>query len=193
MLFRCGHCKALAPIYEQLAQIFNKEKDVIIAELDATEYKGIANKYDIKGYPTIKMFLPYQKSSPIEYPGKRDLESLVEYVNTQCGKLRDQSGLLQEPAGHIKAIDEVLSDGKYDKAKLNQVKDIVKDLPEDEKEYGEIYVKILKNVIKKGYEYLLPEYNRISKIIENGQMKPRKIGEFEYKKNILKEFMKHQD
>lgn len=43
------------PTYEKLAQIYSYEKDVIISEIDATQYKNIANKYEIKGYPTIKV------------------------------------------------------------------------------------------------------------------------------------------
>eukprot|EP00833_Pecoramyces_ruminatium_P000831 jgi/Orpsp1_1/1174863/evm.model.c7180000051714.1 len=48
----CGHCKRLAPVYEELAAAYEKENDkIIIAELNADEEKDIAKKYDIKGYP----------------------------------------------------------------------------------------------------------------------------------------------
>lgn len=40
----CGHCKQLAPKYEELAKVFAGDKNVVIAKLDATEYGEIANK-----------------------------------------------------------------------------------------------------------------------------------------------------
>lgn len=32
----CGHCKKLKPTYEKVAQTFHKEKNIIIARVDAT-------------------------------------------------------------------------------------------------------------------------------------------------------------
>ena len=37
----CGHCRALAPIYIELAKTVEKD-DVVIAELDADKYKELA-------------------------------------------------------------------------------------------------------------------------------------------------------
>ena len=37
----CGHCRALAPIYIELAKAVEKD-DVVIAELDADKYKELA-------------------------------------------------------------------------------------------------------------------------------------------------------
>ena len=37
----CGHCRALAPIYIELAKVVEKD-DVVIAELDADKYKELA-------------------------------------------------------------------------------------------------------------------------------------------------------
>ncbi|EFJ12734.1 hypothetical protein SELMODRAFT_425226 [Selaginella moellendorffii] len=48
----CGHCKALAPVYEEVATAFKGEKDVVAAKLDADAHKDVASKYDISGYPT---------------------------------------------------------------------------------------------------------------------------------------------
>jgi protein disulfide-isomerase A1 len=32
----CGHCKKLAPIWEEVGEAFVKDKDVVIAKFDAT-------------------------------------------------------------------------------------------------------------------------------------------------------------
>ncbi|KAE8681442.1 hypothetical protein F3Y22_tig00111330pilonHSYRG00812 [Hibiscus syriacus] len=40
----CGHCKILAPTYEEVATAFKMEDDVIIANLDADKYKDLEEK-----------------------------------------------------------------------------------------------------------------------------------------------------
>lgn len=51
----CGHCKALAPIYSKLADIFSEEESIIIAELDADRYSEFASQFGISGFPTLKV------------------------------------------------------------------------------------------------------------------------------------------
>ena len=42
----CGHCKTLAPIYDQLGDAFSHAKDkVIIAKIDTDIHKEIGNKF----------------------------------------------------------------------------------------------------------------------------------------------------
>lgn len=40
----CGHCKSLAPKYEQLAKAFAGESEVVIAKVDATEEQDLASR-----------------------------------------------------------------------------------------------------------------------------------------------------
>lgn len=74
----CGHCKALAPKYDELAEKYAAFSDkVTIAKIDAT-----ANDVpdDISGFPTIKLFKAGSKDEPIEYSGARSVEALAEFV-----------------------------------------------------------------------------------------------------------------
>ncbi|CAG8603017.1 7388_t:CDS:2 [Paraglomus occultum] len=77
----CGHCKNLAPTWEDLANAFAHVKDkVVIAKLDADNYKDVGSKYGVSGYPTLKWFPPGESDNPETYDGGRDLESLATFV-----------------------------------------------------------------------------------------------------------------
>jgi len=76
----CGHCKALAPKYEDLASLYNKSefKDkVVIAKVDAT-----ANDVpdEIQGFPTIKLYPAGAKSEAVTYQGSRTVEDLIKFI-----------------------------------------------------------------------------------------------------------------
>ena len=75
----CGHCKALHPIYEELAKAYKDDKEVLIAKIDATanEVEGI----NIRGFPTLKFFKAGgDGKSEVDYEGDRTLEALKEVV-----------------------------------------------------------------------------------------------------------------
>jgi protein disulfide-isomerase A6 len=81
----CGHCKTLAPVYEQLAQDFAFAKDKIsIAKVDADSEKSLGKRFGIQGFPTIKYF-DGKSEKPEDYNGGRDLESLTEFLTKKTG------------------------------------------------------------------------------------------------------------
>ncbi|KAJ7274383.1 protein disulfide isomerase [Mycena haematopus] len=81
----CGHCKNLAPVYEQLADAFVGAKDkVIVAKVDADgEGKPLGSKYGVTGFPTLKWFNGDGTYEP--YEGGRDLDSLVNFISGKAG------------------------------------------------------------------------------------------------------------
>ena len=52
----CGHCKALAPTYEQLGEAFATSDDVVIAKVDADSDKTLSSRFGVSGFPTLKYF-----------------------------------------------------------------------------------------------------------------------------------------
>lgn len=49
----CGHCKALAPHYEESATAL-KEKDILLAKVDCVDQAELCASHGIQGYPYVK-------------------------------------------------------------------------------------------------------------------------------------------
>lgn len=82
----CGHCKNLAPIYEELGAAFAHAADkVSIAKVDADEHRSLGKQFGVQGFPTIKWFDGKKGSKPEDYNGGRDLESLTKFVTEKTG------------------------------------------------------------------------------------------------------------
>jgi len=82
----CGHCKALAPEYKQVALHYETDDSVAIAKMDATKHKH--QSADIKSYPTIKLYAKGRKHQPIDlgFKANRNKNSLVDFVEAHRGK-----------------------------------------------------------------------------------------------------------
>ncbi|EAL60756.1 hypothetical protein DDB_G0293378 [Dictyostelium discoideum AX4] len=78
----CGHCKRLAPVYEELAQLYNvdiENSKVKIAQVNCVDNQSVCSKYEIKGYPTIKYF---SEGEIKDYRGSRDKNSFITYLDS---------------------------------------------------------------------------------------------------------------
>lgn len=61
----CGHCKKLAPTYDELAQKLAAE-DVAIVKMDATA-NDVPHPYDVRGFPTLYWAPKDSKDAPVKY------------------------------------------------------------------------------------------------------------------------------
>lgn len=73
----CGHCKALAPVWDELAKETEGIEDLVIAKFDATENEVAG--LEIRGYPTLK-FYPKGDKSGQDYSGDRDLPAFKVWL-----------------------------------------------------------------------------------------------------------------
>lgn len=81
----CGHCKTLAPVYEELATAFESAKDKVqIAKVDADAEKSLGKRFGVQGFPTLKFF-DGKSDQPQDYKSGRDLESLTTFITEQSG------------------------------------------------------------------------------------------------------------
>lgn len=94
----CGHCKSLAPIYDELAEKFEGVDSVVIAKMDATANEIDHPKVNVRGFPTIYFFPGNSKHSPLTYNGSRDLEGFMKYLQDNAVTPFELEGA---PAGSV--------------------------------------------------------------------------------------------
>ncbi|BFZ02019.1 hypothetical protein BsWGS_05058 [Bradybaena similaris] len=75
----CGHCKSLAPKYEELAKKLEGESDIVIAKMDATA-NDVPSQYDVRGFPTIYFAPKGSKKSPRKYEAGREVDDFIKYL-----------------------------------------------------------------------------------------------------------------
>jgi protein disulfide isomerase len=80
----CGHCKKLAPVWEELAETFEGVSHVKIAKIDATA-NNLPKNIEVRGYPTL-IFFPANNKAGVPYNGERDLPSMTKFVVEQSTK-----------------------------------------------------------------------------------------------------------
>jgi len=84
----CGHCKRLAPVWEELATKYNtaEEKEVTIAKVDCTVATALCSAQDVTGYPTLKFFKNgFEKDDGVKYRGNRDAAALTKFIGEKLG------------------------------------------------------------------------------------------------------------
>lgn len=101
----CGHCKTLAPVYEELAQSFAfAENKVTIAKVDADENRSLGKRFGIQGFPTVKWF-DGKSDKPEEYNGGRDLDSLTAFVTEKTG-IKPRSATAQKVVSNVEMLND---------------------------------------------------------------------------------------
>jgi thioredoxin domain-containing protein 5 len=76
----CGHCKRLAPTWEELATTVKGKFNV--AKVDCTIEKDVATSNGIRGFPTIKLF---HNGEVFDYNGARSVNAFVDFVESKTG------------------------------------------------------------------------------------------------------------
>jgi protein disulfide-isomerase A6 len=77
----------MKPAWDKLADSFEGNKDVVIADVDCTkdESKDLCSKYGVRGYPTIKYFTSSTDPMGDKYSGGRTYEDMKKFADENLG------------------------------------------------------------------------------------------------------------
>ncbi|KAH0557102.1 hypothetical protein GP486_005111 [Trichoglossum hirsutum] len=106
----CGHCKALAPEYEEAATTL-KEKNIPLAKVDCTEEVELCQSYGVEGYPTLKIFRGKDKDRISAYSGARKAPAITSFMVKQS--LPAVSLLNKDTIEDFKTADKVVLIGYF--------------------------------------------------------------------------------
>lgn len=102
----CGHCKKLEPVFKEVAESLKGK--VNVAKVDVTQNRALGQRFDIKGFPTIKFF---KDGKIYAYKSARTTEAFVEFATT--GYVKSGSELVPGiPTAQDEIIRQVMSIGK---------------------------------------------------------------------------------
>jgi protein disulfide-isomerase A1 len=124
----CGHCKKFHPEYEKAATTLRKE-NLYLAKVDATVEKKLAEKFEIQGFPTVKLFI---KGQPIEYTGGRKESEVINWMRKKTGPATKSLKTVEEVEKFQKDNDVVLvyfGDNKADIEEFTKVARKNEDFP----------------------------------------------------------------
>jgi protein disulfide-isomerase A6 len=193
--FRCGHCKELAPIYEDLGKAFRLDKKrVVIAKIDGADEIELSQQYKVESYPTL-IFFPADASQPHEmYKGPRELDAMVDYVNEMVGLHRQTDGQLKWSVGLVDALDKLLGANGYppgcrgkplNKAFVENFNQTVQGLEGRDGEVGrKYYLPAVVKIAEHGVAFIDEEIKRLTALINDKKVDDKKRTDLELKKNI---------
>ncbi|CAI5500825.1 unnamed protein product, partial [Closterium sp. Naga37s-1] len=81
----CGHCKRLAPAWEELSN--SSPPEVVVAHVDCTVSTKVCEEQEIRGYPTLKLFVGGKFRE--NYEGDRELAALKSFVEDVAEDVKD--------------------------------------------------------------------------------------------------------
>lgn len=190
----CGHCKSLAPVYEEVAKTFESESDVVVASVDADKHRDLGSAYGVSGFPTLKFFAAGDDKEAEPYESGRDATSLVDFLNGAAGTHRVVGGGLTDMAGRLADFDffaaQFMSaaDDAGRQAVMDEAANSMDVLTDEEATAAKMYIKAMTKVMKKGAEYVEKERARLGAMLDSGSVSPNKKTFFMLRRNVLAAF-----
>ncbi|KAF4976508.1 hypothetical protein FZEAL_6826 [Fusarium zealandicum] len=188
----CGHCKSLAPTWEELATDFSNDENVMIAKVDAESpnSKAVTEQQGVTSYPTIKWF-PAGSKEAVAYGSGRTEQDFIEWINERAGTHRVAGGALNAVAGTVESLDTLvakIAGGVAVAEVAAEVKKATESLSEaPSQKYAEYYVRVF-DKLSQNDDWVSKELTRLDGILSKGGLAPAKRDQIQQKTNVLRKF-----
>ena len=151
--------KPVQEALEKAAKIFAAEGDVLVIKLpiERVYERDIADRFKVKDYPGVIYF---DKKNEHELWGGPydDAAHWVRFLNKKLGTAYEASGKLKVEVGRVKKLDAILNAHKgqlAEQAVFDELSAAAADVPDDQKEMAEYYVRTAEKVrSEKGLAYV---------------------------------------
>jgi protein disulfide-isomerase A6 len=100
----------MKPAWDDLSAEYESSSSVVIADVDCTIESALCQKYEVKGYPTIKYWADGEQQA---YSGGRDFDTLKQFVvdNLERGcDVNDPSSCSEKEQKYIEKMSDKDSD-----------------------------------------------------------------------------------
>ncbi|KAK2077233.1 hypothetical protein QBZ16_004867 [Prototheca wickerhamii] len=168
---KCGHCKRLAPVWDELAESIAADPKlasrVIIAKVDADADRDLGNRFGITGFPTLQFFA---RGKPVDEPTKS------RSPPTRTGAVAALDSLA---AGFGLSTDQDSLIGK--------AKEALASLVDEDASNGALYVRYMSKIAEKGAAWIDTELTRLQKLA-SGKLSSTKLQEIGKKISVLSAF-----
>lgn len=149
----------------------------------------IVCRFEIAGYPTLKFF-PAGSADGEPYDGQREVEAMVDFINSRAGTLRNSDGSLKPSAGRVAALDEIIVAAQHnvDAVLVNSIKLMASGLEGKDSVFAKLYVNAAEKILAKGAQFIISERDRLTKMINGSNVKPDAKTNFLLRRNVLAAF-----
>ncbi|CAH1237887.1 PDIA4 [Branchiostoma lanceolatum] len=107
----CGHCKNLEPEFEKAAQVLQRESPpILLGKVDATQESDLGKRFDVSGYPTLKIF---RKGKAYDYNGPREERGIISHMIDQSGPSSDEYKSLKALKNFVNESDDAVIVGFF--------------------------------------------------------------------------------
>lgn len=185
----CGHCKSLTPELKALGARVKADPGmasrVVIAKVNADEHKTLGERFEVRGFPTLKLF---KRGVPVSsgaenYSGGRTADAMFEAIQAA---LAADAGFARVAALDALAAG-VIAPGADLAAAVGALAEAVAKLKGEAADAGKLYVKAAEKAVAKGVTYFAAEHARLEGMM--GAVSASKAGELARKMSVLTAFM----
>lgn len=90
----CGHCKQFEPEYTKLGEKMKDSEKIMIAKVNGDSEQSLMEKYEIQGFPTVKLF----KNGEVyrSYEGQRTADAVEKWLEKKTGPVSQELKTEQE-------------------------------------------------------------------------------------------------
>ena len=100
----CIRCNKFHPEYDRAASIL-KNENIYLAKVDATVEKKLYKKFELTGFPVLKLFI---RGDHVEYTGERNHEDLIKWIRKKTNGIAFEEIKSEEDLDIFKQSNDVV-------------------------------------------------------------------------------------